>query len=117
MVASIELLRKLEKRWLSQRHQISPFFNIFHNQLLGPFSQDESRAFLWERFESTSLLVPNSAVDLTLSWAGGHPYYLQSAGAFTVSLLRDSQGEWNEDLTKRLQDYLAGLSESDVLQC
>jgi len=112
VVASTEPLDKLENIWISQQNQPSPFFNIFHSQALGPFSQDESRAFLLQRFESASLSVPNSAVDLIVSRTKGHPYYLQGAGAFTVRLLSDSQDRWNKHLTKLLQDHLVDVSEN-----
>lgn len=112
MVASTEPLDKLENIWISLRHQPSPFFNIFYSQALGPFSQDESRAFLLQRFESVSLSVPNSVADLIVSRTKGHPYHLQRAGAFTVRLLGDSQERWNKHLTKLLQDYLVDASKN-----
>ena len=113
VVASTESLSTLEGRWLSQRDQTSPFFNIFYRQNLGPFSQDESHAFLQQRFESARLSVPSPAVDLVLRWSQGHPYYLQSAGAFIVNLLNDRQGEWNEHLMQQLQDYLANFPQAE----
>jgi hypothetical protein len=113
VVASTEPLHKLENIWISHQNQPSPFFNIFfYRQALGPFSQDESRAFLLQRFESASLSVPNLAVDLIVSRTKGHPYYLQGAGAFTVRLLGNSQDRWDKHLTKLLQDHLVDVSEN-----
>jgi hypothetical protein len=113
VVASTEPLDKLENKWISQRHQLSPFFNVFfYRQALGPFSQDESRAFLLQRFGIASLSVPGSVVDLIVSRTKGHPCYLQRAGAFTVRLLGDSQDRWNRHLTKLLQDHLVDVSEN-----
>jgi len=116
VVASIEPLSRLEQRWSTRGSQTSPFFNIFYNQVLKPFSEEESLAFLQRRFASASLCVPNPAVDLILNWAQGHPFYLQSAGALVENLLNDSGGEWNERLTNRIQDRLTALSESDSSQ-
>lgn len=109
VVASTEPLVELEDRWLSESDQTSPFFNIFYKFDLTPFTEDVSRAFLQKRFECASLRVPDSAVDLIVGHAQDHPFYLQSAGAFTVRLLSDAQGGWNERLAKRLQEYLADL--------
>jgi hypothetical protein len=115
VIASIEPLSVLEARRLGQWHQIdiSPFFNIFSRHDLGPFGQDESRAFLQQHFEHGSLPVPNSVLDLILRWAQGHPYYLQSAGAFVVGLLNNRQGEWDEHLIQQLQDYLASFPQAE----
>jgi AAA+ ATPase superfamily predicted ATPase len=63
VVASTEPLVELEDRWLSERDQTSPFFNIFHNFVLGPFTEDESHAFLRPRFGAASPSIPESAVD------------------------------------------------------
>jgi AAA+ ATPase superfamily predicted ATPase len=116
VVTSTEPLVELEDRWLGERDQTSPFFNIFHSFVLGPFTENESRAFLRRRFEDASLSVPDLAVDLIVSQAQGHPFYLQSAGAYAVRLLSDAQSGWSDHLTEGLQEYLAGPTESDTVQ-
>jgi hypothetical protein len=117
VIVSTEPLSALEERWLGQWSQTdpSPFFNIFSKQDLGPFSQDESHAFLQQRFQSARLSVPDRVVDLVLRWAQGHPHCLQSAGVFIAGLLQGTRGEWDERTIQQLRDYLANFSRSDIL--
>jgi len=116
VVASTEPLSVLEERWRGQWQEVesSPFFNIFFGQDLGPFSQDESRAFLQQRFQFARLSVPDLVVDLILHWAQGHPHCLQSAGAFIGDLLQGTRGEWDERMIQQLRDHFADFSQSDI---
>jgi AAA+ ATPase superfamily predicted ATPase len=116
VVASTEPLVELEDRWLNDWDQTSPFFNIFYKFDLTPFIEDESRAFLRQGFDRASLSVPESAVDLIVSQAQDHPFYLQSAGDYVVRLLDDAQSGWSDRLTKRLQEHLTDLTASDISQ-
>ena len=116
VVASTEPLVELEYRWRSERDQTSPFFNVFHNFVLGVFTEDETRTFLRSRLGVASPSVPESAVDLIVSQVQNHPFYLQSAGDYAVRLLSGAPNGWDDSWTKRLEEYLANLTESDVSQ-
>jgi AAA+ ATPase superfamily predicted ATPase len=117
VVVSRESLYDLEKKWLAEGHPTSPFFNIFTPYSLTPFNRKESHDFLQRLFEQTKVSVPKSVIDLILGWAQGFPSRLQTAVVFTVNLLNDNKGDWNERLAERLRDKLANLLESNEPHC
>jgi len=60
----------------------SPFFNIFANITLKPFTQEEACLLIKEYLEGTPVSFSREDVAWLLHIAGCHPYFLQIAGFF-----------------------------------
>jgi len=68
----------------------SPFFNIFANVVLRPFTREDAEALIEGYVTNTSIsLTPEEKV-FVLNLGGGHPLFLQMAGYYMVE--RKAQG-------------------------
>lgn len=71
--------RELIELTHSKAVQDSPFFNIFSNVTLRPFTQDEVDDLINRYLRGHQIVFAQSDVDYLLKIAGPHPYFLQIA--------------------------------------
>jgi eukaryotic-like serine/threonine-protein kinase len=62
----------------------SPFFNIFANIVLRPFSRDEVAEMLDGYLADTHLVLSEREKQLVLGLGGGYPFFTQMAGCYLV---------------------------------
>jgi len=87
----------------------SPFFNIFANVVLKPFSRAETEDMLDSYFANTEIQVTNKGKESIVQLGGGYPFFVQIAGHYLVEAmqkgLQDQQAL--EDMVNRF-DSQAG---------
>jgi hypothetical protein len=66
----------------SEEVKSSPFFNIFANVVLKPFSADEAESLIQGSLESTGVGFTDSDIRHVMEIAGGHPIFLQMASHY-----------------------------------
>jgi len=72
----------------------SPFFNIFANVVLRPFSRDEVLGMLDGYLAETDLTFSEQDKALILALGGGYPFFVQMAGNYLVEARRSGlEGE------------------------
>ena len=73
----------------SQEIKGSPFFNIFANVVLHPFSNRDVNTLLEGSLESIGLKMQPEERDLVMRLGGGYPFFVQMAGYYWVEAWRD----------------------------
>jgi hypothetical protein len=63
----------------SEAIRSSPFFNIFANLNVGPFTEAEARKLIGTSLEGTGVVFDEDIVQMIFRVAGFHPYFLQAA--------------------------------------
>jgi hypothetical protein len=62
----------------------SPFFNIFANVVLRPFSHEEARELIGGYTANSEHALSQDETDLVINLAGGYPFFVQMAGHYLV---------------------------------
>ncbi len=62
----------------------SPFFNIFANVVLRPFSREEVHELLDGYLADTDLVFSPQEKELVIGLGGGYPFFIQMAGSYLV---------------------------------
>ena len=62
----------------------SPFFNIFANVVLRPFTRDESSELIDGTIKGTDISLTPEEKEFILSLGGGHPFFVQMAAHYMV---------------------------------
>lgn len=62
----------------------SPFFNIFVNLVLRPFSREKVLEMIAGYIARTELSVVDRELEMILQLSGGHPFFVQMAGYYLV---------------------------------
>jgi AAA+ ATPase superfamily predicted ATPase len=78
----------------------SPFFNIFANVVLRPFSQVETNEMLDFYLKGEDLLFPDER-DLIWKLSGGYPFFVQMAGHYLVEGKLQGQGALNDYMSNQ----------------
>ena len=92
--------RELVELTHSKAVQDSPFFNIFANINLRPFSEEESKALIARYMSGNDLQFHPSDVDYVLWIAGPHPYFIQMACSLLYDAYQDHPDK-NETQARR----------------
>ena len=95
--------RELVELTHSRAVQDSPFFNIFANINLRPFSGQESESLIATYLAESDLEFHSHDIDYILWIAGPHPYFLQMACSLMYDACQDIPGETE---TQARQHYL-----------
>ena len=103
----------------------SPFFNIFANINLRPFSEAEARQLLSATLEGTGIAFSEAETSALLRLAGCHPYFLQAAGHFLFDActhnlapqerLASLQRRFREEATPHLADFWKNSSDPEKI--
>lgn len=93
----------------------SPFFNIFGNITIGPFTEAEARDFISLSLTENDISFTDTEVDSIFRMAGYHPYFLQIACSFLFeAYLRGLEADarnkflrraFQEEARPQLDDY------------
>ena len=88
----------------------SPFFNIFANVVLRPFSPPEVDQMVEGYLGGTQVTLTPEEKDMILKLAGGHPFFIQMAGYYLFE--GKAQGLRDEALKSSLADAFAQQADS-----
>lgn len=90
--------RELVELCHSDSISASPFFNIFANINLRPFTRPEAEAFILNTLAHTDVHFSADDMDLILRISGCHPYFLQVAGHFLFDAYSRSNNFMSSDI-------------------
>jgi len=83
--------------------RVSPFYNIFHRCVLGPFTEAEARQLLTGLLTSTDVNFSEAEITQLLNITGCHPYQLQVAAYHLFASKTGGREDWEaayqEELT------------------
>ncbi len=82
----------------------SPFFNIFVTLPLGLFSDENGRALVQYRLETTDRIFSSELLDYLLYMVGPHPFFLHIAGYHAYQALIEGNPLLTEEELTRLDD-------------
>jgi hypothetical protein len=88
----------------------SPFFNIFANVVLRPFSPPEVDQMVEGYLAGSDLTLAPEEKEMILKLAGGHPFFVQMAGYYLFEAM--TQGLSGEALKRSLAEGFAQQAES-----
>jgi AAA+ ATPase superfamily predicted ATPase len=78
----------------------SPFFNIFANVVLRPFTREDAAALIEGYVTKTDIALTPEEKGFILNLGGGHPFFLQMAGYYMIE--RKAQGLASSSLLERV---------------
>lgn len=88
----------------------SPFFNIFANVVLRPFSRAEVNEMLDGYLAETDINISPQEKELVIGLGGGYPFFIQMAGHYLVEVRR--QGHAGEELLREVVARFEAQSDS-----
>ena len=83
---------------------VSPFYNIFHRCVLGPFTEPEARQLLTGLLADTTVTFSEDEITQLLNITGRHPYQLQVAAYHLFASKTGGRENWEA----AYQDELTG---------
>lgn len=103
----------------------SPFFNIFANVVLRPFTQAEVEGILKKYLLETDLAFSTEEKQIVTELAGGHPFFVQMAGYYLVEgktqglsadvLLVQVTSDFDQQASSHYNYYWSHCSESEKI--
>jgi AAA+ ATPase superfamily predicted ATPase len=93
LVASQSPLDELERTY----PESSPFFNIFHEVRIGPFTSEESRDLVVTSLEAGGAEFAEPLIDYVITLGHNKPYRLQRAGHAAFEVWQENGGHLSEE--------------------